>query len=184
MKISQIASLKVGVNPVNYKGEKQDWYSLKDLEVDLLNNYGQTGYYDLKQQKQTNSNLTFAGELIFGVVKNKVALILPQHADKLLGINFIKITLDLTQVDPWYFMYYINESNQFKHQLFINITNSNIKRITGKQFAACQISLPVLSKQVIIGKLYQLKLKHDLLVNEENNLIKQLLCGLDEKGSK
>lgn len=179
MKISQIATLKVGVNPV-YKSEVTNWYSLKDLEDDLLMNYGQVNYET--SIKHSNPNLTFKGELVFGMVKNKIALVSSQHTNKMLGINFIKVTLDLTQVDPWYFMYYVNESDQFKHQLFINITNSNVKRITGKQLAACQINLPVLSKQVIIGKLYQLKLKHDLLINEENKLIKQLLCCLNNKG--
>lgn len=113
--------------------------------------------------------LTDPNSLILHTHTQKLALLPEKYSGLLLTNNFIKIQLT-SDVDVAFFEWYFNEHPSIQKQLAVlseGTVNSLLKLSNLKNL---EIDLPPLKKQIILGKIAQLKKRKESLIMEKSKL--------------
>ena len=164
MKLKDVADISMGINTTRITNVK-DAYTYFDLENDIKHVNASFN------KKKLNLHETYEGEIIFGIAKSLAAIVSKKNSGKILSLNFIEINYNQNKIDPWFLLYYFNESNQFKRQLF-TISDMRLSVSTFKNF---EIDVPDMHKQQVIGNIYQLLQNLNYLMDEKKSKLKQLI---------
>jgi restriction endonuclease S subunit len=93
------------------------------------------------------------GDLVFGLISGKAAIVSQSHNGYLYTQNYIKLS-PVSGIDPKYLAYILNEDTTIKHQLQNGQQGSITPKFTIKQLSNLTFSPPPLTVQKVIGKLY------------------------------
>lgn len=154
------------------------FYSQLELNEDL------TGVYSTKDEKREirtfdEVNLVEEGDVIFSLISGTASIVGKEHEGYLYTQNYVKI-VPSEKLDSRYLVYLINESIEIKKQFAIGLQGSQVMKYTLSQVKDLYISsLPDISKQRLIGRLYfnQLRinsLKVRVADHESKILLKKL----------
>lgn len=113
--------------------------------------------------------LTDTNSLILHTHTQKIALLPEKYSGLLLTNNFIKIELT-SDVDAAFFEWYFNEHPSIRKQLSVLSEGTVISLLKLSHLKDLEIDLPPISKQIIIGKVAQLKRRKELLMAEKTEL--------------
>lgn len=121
------------------------------------------------KEKLVPQLLTDTVSLILHTHTQKVALLPEKYSGLLLTNNFIKIELT-SDVDAAFFEWYFNEHPSIQKQLSVLSEGTVISLLKLSYLKDLEIDLPPIKKQIIIGKIAQLKKRKELLTDEKNEL--------------
>ncbi|MDF2947738.1 MAG: hypothetical protein K0S51_2417 [Bacillales bacterium] len=113
--------------------------------------------------------LTDTKSLILHTHTGKVAWLPDKFCGLLLTNNFIKIKF-LKNVDEAFFEWYFNEHPFIQKQLAVLSERSVISLLKISHLKDIEVNLPPFQKQIIIGKIAQLKKKKESLMIEKREL--------------
>lgn len=152
-------------------------FTIQDLNIE-------TGSYELKAENKTVSvsKENFDKELlakenmvVIGLTVHKSCVINKSHIGKIIPSNFAYMSLDESEVDLNYFVWYFNEHPNIKRQLQVASQGSTgIMAISIQMLRELEIELPDKIVQKQIGKVYDLRLKKEKMLYEKNILEKDL----------
>lgn len=176
MKVNELAIIKVGRNISRLSDEElkeQPFYTFDDLNFDL------THIADLKHKGHAKKNhLTYTGDIVISFVGTKATVVTEVNQGKLLNQNFAKIMIDDTLVDPYYFCYVLNESQQIQKQKNIFMQGTNLPKMTPTILKGLEVHLPTLQKQSFIGIAYFNLCKRQYLLKRQADLEEQFFLKL------
>ncbi|MCM3567554.1 restriction endonuclease subunit S [Neobacillus mesonae] len=121
------------------------------------------------KEKLVPQLLTDTVSLILHTHTQKVALLPEKYSGLLLTNNFIKIELT-SDVDAAFFEWYFNEHPSIQKQLSVLSEGTVISLLKLSNLKDLEIDLPPIQKQIIIGKIAQLKKRRELLMDEKREL--------------
>jgi restriction endonuclease S subunit len=113
--------------------------------------------------------LTDTASLILHTHTQKIALLPEKYSGLLLTNNFIKIELT-SDVNAAFFEWYFNEHPSIQKQLSVLSEGTVISLLKLSNLKDLEIDLPPIQKQIIIGKIAQLKKRKELLMAERREL--------------
>ena len=183
MLISEIVKAKTGINLTRDAAKYPDslLYSTADMEDDLF-------------QKDSDASLSLGnafqetlkeGDLVLGLVNHRAAVVGHGNAGKILKNQFAKCEYDSSSLDPWYFCYYINESEEFRMMLATKLNGSIVKQMTLSSLANLLIVVPQIETQQKIGRLYRSLCRLGYLMKRKQHVIETITRKIiDEKLSK
>ena len=183
MLISEIVKAKTGINLTRDAAKYPDslLYSTADMEDDLF-------------QKDSDASISLGnafqetlkeGDLVLGLVNHRAAVVGHRNAGKILKNQFAKCEYDSSSLDPWYFCYYINESEEFRVMLATKLNGSTIKQMTLSSLANLLIVVPQIETQQKIGRLYRSLCRLEYLMKRKQYVIETITRKIiDEKLSK
>ncbi|GHH96649.1 restriction endonuclease subunit S [Neobacillus kokaensis] len=126
------------------------------------------------KEKLTPQLLTDTNSLILHTHTQKVALLPEKYSRLLLTNNFIKIQLT-NDVDSAFFEWYFNEHPSVQKQLSVLSEGTVISLLKLSHLKDLEIDLPPIQKQIIIGKIAQLKKRQESLMAEKRELQQQYI---------
>lgn len=183
MLISEIVKAKTGINLTRDAAKYPDslLYNTADMEDDLF-------------QKDSDASLSLGnafqetlkeGDLVLGLVNHRAAVVGHGNAGKILKNQFAKCEYDSSSLDPWYFCYYINESEEFRMLLATKLNGSIVKQMTLSSLADLLIVVPQIETQQKIGRLYRRLCRLGYLMKRKQHVIETITRKIiDEKLSK
>ncbi|MFP7345822.1 restriction endonuclease subunit S [Bacillus safensis] len=121
------------------------------------------------KEKLVPQLLTDTVSLILHTHTQKIALLPEKYSGLLLTNNFIKIKLT-SDVDAAFFEWYFNEHPSIQKQLSVLSEGTVISLLKLSHLKDLEIDLPPIQKQIIIGKMAQLKKRKELLMTEKREL--------------
>ncbi|MBS4748631.1 restriction endonuclease subunit S [Bacillus altitudinis] len=121
------------------------------------------------KEKLVPQLLTDTFSLILHTHTQKIALLPEKYSGLLLTNNFIKIELT-SDVDAAFFEWYFNEHPSIQKQLSVLSEGTFISLLKLSHLKDLEIDLPPVQKQIIIGKIAQLKKRKQLLMAEKRKL--------------
>ncbi|NPC94087.1 restriction endonuclease subunit S [Bacillus sp. WMMC1349] len=121
------------------------------------------------KEKLVSQLLTDTVSLILHTHTKKVALLPEKYSGLLLTNNFIKIELT-SDVDAAFFEWYFNEHPSIQKQLSVLSEGTVISLLKLSHLKDLEIDIPPIQKQIIIGKVAQLKRRKELLMAEKREL--------------
>ncbi|MGQ8946482.1 restriction endonuclease subunit S [Bacillus altitudinis] len=121
------------------------------------------------KEKLVPQLLTDTVSLILHTHTQKIALLPEKYSGLLLTNNFIKIKLT-SDVDAAFFEWYFNEHPSIQKQLSVLSEGTVISLLKLSHLKDLEIDLPPIQKQIIIGKIAQLKKRKELLMTEKREL--------------
>lgn len=121
------------------------------------------------KEKLVPQLLTDTCSLILHTHTQKIALLPEKYSGLLLTNNFIKIQLT-SDVDAAFFEWYFNEHPSIQKQLSVLSEGTVISLLKLSHLKDLEIDLPPIQKQIIIGKIAQLKKRKELLMDEKSEL--------------
>ncbi|MEY8846399.1 restriction endonuclease subunit S [Bacillus safensis] len=180
MKLHQIAQFTQGafVNRLetssdNIETSKVKPLSLKEFNETLGLAYRISNEKNVKitvpKEKLVPQLLTDTVSLILHTHTQKIALLPEKYSGLLLTNNFIKIELT-SDVDAAFFEWYFNEHPSIQKQLSVLSEGTVISLLKLSHLRDLEIDLPPVQKQIIIGKIAQLKKRKELLMVEKREL--------------
>ncbi|WP_077620369.1 restriction endonuclease subunit S [Bacillus sinesaloumensis] len=123
----------------------------------------------VQKEKLVPQLLTDTNSLILHTHTQKVALLPQKYSGLLLTNNFIKIQFT-SNADPAFFEWYFNEHPSIQKQLSVLSEGTVISLLKLSHLKDLEIDLPPIQKQIIIGKIAQLKKRKELLMAEKAEL--------------
>jgi len=178
MKIKEVAIVKVGqnVSRISNDGSKEHtFYTFDDLNFDLTHIDDE----DQTQNRNSQSNhLTYTGDIIVSFVGTKATVATEANQGKLLNQNFAKVMIDESLIDPYYFCYIFNESNQIRKQKVVLMQGTNLPKMTPAILKDLHVNLPTLQKQSFIGRAYFNLCKRQYLLEKQSDLEEQFFLKL------
>lgn len=180
MKLYQIAQFTQGafVNRLesfsaNIETSKVKPLSLKEFNETLGLTYRISNEKNVEitvpKEKLVPQLLTDTNSLVLHTHTQKVALLPEKYRGLLLTNNFIKIQLK-SNVDAAFFEWYFNEHPSVQKQLSVLSEGTVVSLLKLSHLKDLEIDLPHIQKQIIIGKVAQLKRKKELLMDEKREL--------------
>ncbi|SHS04736.1 Uncharacterised protein [Mycobacteroides abscessus subsp. abscessus] len=121
------------------------------------------------KEKLVPQLLTDTVSLILHTHTQKIALLPEKYSGLLLTNNFIKIELT-SDVDAAFFEWYFNEHPSIQKQLSVLSEGTVISLLKLSHLKDLEIILPPIQKQIIIGKIAQLKKRKESLMAEKSEL--------------
>ncbi|WP_413299724.1 restriction endonuclease subunit S [Bacillus sp. 1P10SD] len=121
------------------------------------------------KEKLAPQLLTDTVSLILHMHTQKIALLPEKYSGLLLTNNFIKVELT-SDVDAAFFEWYFNEHPSIQKQLSVLSEGTVISLLKLSHLRELEIDLPPIQKQIIIGKVAQLKRRKELLMAEKTEL--------------
>lgn len=122
------------------------------------------------------------GDVVIGLTVNKAMVIDEEFDNALIPSNFALISIESSDIDPYYLMWYINESTDYrKYSVQINQGSYNVKSVSINELRDLEINFPNIENQIRIGKIYKAILKREKLVKMKNDHTISLLKGIDKK---
>lgn len=121
------------------------------------------------KEKLVPQLLTDTVSLILHTHTQKIALLPEKYSGLLLTNNFIKIELT-SDVDAAFFEWYFNEHPSIQKQLSVLSEGTVTSLLKLSHLKDLEIDLPPVQRQIIIGKIAQLKKRKQLLMAEKREL--------------
>lgn len=113
------------------------------------------------------------GMLLISLTTNKATIVGKEHEGYLLTSNYVLVDYDTRKIDPDYFCYVYNESDEIKKQIALNEQGSSlVSRLSLQQIRKFELFCPSLEEQHKIGAIYRLQQKRELLKTEKIRLEK------------
>ena len=177
--VNDIAKLYLGLNLS--RGESSypanALYSLKDLESDLESSSG-----NATANNNSTSNefyITKTNDIVMNLTTKTCAIVGRKNEGKILKNAFVKIILDETLVDPWYFCYAINNSTLFKQSISTEVLTI-VRPLSISILGNASIALPSISTQQKIGTIYKSICKLNCLYKQKQVFLSQALKKLSD----
>lgn len=169
MKLSEVMELVAGPNRTRLSGtiNENDLYSVSSIDDDL------------NQLKIINSEKHYIdmnyhireGDLIISNFKKKAAVASSISSGKILTSNFCKCNYNKDLLDPWYFCYFVNETNEFKKQ----IEKEGFRAFSNALLCSLEIVLPELELQRKIGRAYKVMCRQNYLLEKQQDAYRRLI---------
>jgi restriction endonuclease S subunit len=147
--------------------DEEQLYSLLSIEEDL----GQMNLSPKITIPCFNIPVTKEGDVIISNFKAKAAIVTKTNSNKILTSNFCKCAFDASLLDPWFFCYFINESDEFKRQL----AEEGLRAVSPLVLSQINISLPPLTLQKKVGQVYKAFCRRRYLNDKLNCLYEKLI---------
>lgn len=185
MKLNQIAQFTQGafVNRLetfsdNIETLRVKLFSLKEFNETLGLTYRisneKNAEITVPKEKLTPQLLTDTKSLILHTHTQKVALLPEKYSGLLLTNNFIKIQFT-SDVNAAFFEWYFNEHPSIQKQLSVLSEGTVISLLKLSHLKDIEIDLPPIQRQIIIGKIAQLKKQKESLMTEKRELQQQYI---------
>lgn len=180
--LADIAKLESGPSQFRIKESSSEgaamysFYGHAELEDDLV---GLSSRPESAQCIRTANKVSVVrkGDLVFGLVLGKAAIVQPDHEGYLFTQNFARI-VPSSAIDGSYLAYLLNESSDVRHQLAVSQQGSSVMRFTVRQLAALQVpTLPSLKVQKAAGSAYFSQLRLAALKKRQADLETALVLG-------
>lgn len=117
--------------------------------------------HDLNLLEESNHNTTLSneflnfGDIVISASLFKAVIVSTNHNSKIFDNNFIKVKVNYELVNPFYFVYLINENLEVKWQLDKELQGTLIKRLTIKALNEIKVEIPKKELQDKIGMAYK-----------------------------
>ena len=134
----------------------------------LLNKYKIDSFYnmenfdhDLNLLEELNRNSSLSnevlkfGEIVISASLFKAVVVSENHNSKIFDNNFIKVRINNEHINPFYFIYLINENTEVKRQVEKELQGTLIRRISIKALNEIKVELPKKEIQYKIGMAYK-----------------------------
>ena len=146
----------------------------------------QLGPDDGKQDKVIRTDETVMlvkqGMLLISLTTNKAVIVRKEHEGHLLTSNYVLVDYDVDKIDPNYFCYIYNESDEVKKQIAMNEQGASlVSRLSLQQLRKFELFCPSLEDQHRVGAIYRLQQKRELLKLEKIRLEKLAVYALLNK---
>jgi restriction endonuclease S subunit len=115
---------------------------------------------------------TLEGDLIVGMIKGKAAVVSAVNAGKYLNSNFVKCSYDSNSLDPWFFCYWLNESQE---ALFQRCRTFGRAIFTQSSLELLEISLPDIKTQRAVGEIYKNSMRCQYLMDEKKRQFSMMM---------
>ena len=177
--IDKIAKLQAGqlltrireVNDPNARGYVV--YSGKHFIADSFQYESDDGKQDKVIRTDEPVMLVEQGMLLISLTTNKAAIVRKENEGHLLTSNYVQVAYDVSKIDPNYFCYVYNESDEVKKQIAINEQGSSlVSRLSLQQLRRFELFCPSLEEQQRVGAIYRLQQQRELLKLEKIRLEK------------
>jgi restriction endonuclease S subunit len=174
MRVGDLVTLFAGPNVTRIKKDitGMEMYSIASMDEDLAQAEGQIP----AAMNSTEKYCTRVGDLVVGMIKGRASIVSPKNAGCFLSSNFVRCDYDASVLDPWFFCFWLNESEEVRRQ---NHQNTGRALYTPLALEMLSITLPSLPQQKQIGGIYK-KMKHleylkDKQKSQMNELAMQLI---------
>lgn len=142
--------------------------------------------YDAKQDKIIRTDesvmLVEPGMVLISLTTNKAVIVSQAHEGHLLTSNYIWVDYDNSKIDPNYFCYVYNESEEVRKQIAMNEQGASlVSRLSLQQLRKFELFCPSLEEQRRVGAIYLLQQKRELLQSEKIKLEKLAVHALLNK---
>ncbi|WP_180231154.1 restriction endonuclease subunit S [Bacillus toyonensis] len=181
MKIDEVAIIKVGQNISRIPDDELNnniFYTFDDLNFDLTHLDDE---YVKKNENSQSDYLAYRGDIVISFVGTRATVITESNQGKLLNQNFAKIIIEESLINPYYFCYLLNESNQIRKQKLMFMQGSTLPKMTPAILKDLHINLPNLQKQSLIGRAYFNLCKRQYLLKQQSELEEQFFLKLIQK---
>lgn len=128
----------------------------------------------VNKEKIKQEVLTDPESLVLHTLTQKVAWFPPQYQGLLLTNNFMKISF-FEKVDVHFMEWLFNEHPSIQKQIALFTEGSIISSLKLSNVKEIELKLPNIEKQIILGKIAQLKKRKTELLKEKNRLEQLLL---------
>lgn len=129
----------------------------------------------VSRQRLNQLNLSYPGMVLFGLTSRKSFVINEEYEGRVIPSNFAFLECDETLVNPYYLVWYFNESPEIKKQLRVISQGSIIGAISVQMLRDLKIEIPNIKTQVQLGSVYQLIQKKKKLEFEKRELEELLM---------
>ena len=139
-------------------------YSGKHFLADSFQFESDDGKQDKVIRTEEELMLVEPGMLLISLTTNKAVIVSEAHAGHLLTSNYIRVDYDSSKIDPNYFCYVYNESDEVKKQIVMNEQGASlVSRLSLQQLRKFELLCPSLEEQHRVGAIYRLQQKRELL---------------------
>jgi restriction endonuclease S subunit len=173
-KVGNLIQITAGPNlsRLRFGFDEKSIYTSQNIEEDLSQVDSKSSFVK-KSPSEFSTNI---GDLILGMIICKAAVVSPKNSGLLINSNFAKCMFDAVKLDPWFFCYWLNESEEIAVQThMINLRGI----LTPNTVENLEISLPDIFIQRELGTIYRKRKRFEFLLNTEkdeiNKLTKQLI---------
>ena len=157
-------------------------YSGKHFLADSFQHNPDDGKQDKVIRTEETVVLVEQGMLLISLTTNKAAIVSKEHGGYLLTSNYVKVAYDVGKIDPNYFCYIYNESDEVKKQIAVNEQGSSlVSRLSLQQLRKFELFCPSLEEQQRVGAIYRLQQQRELLKLEKIRLEKLAVHGVLNK---
>ena len=105
--------------------------------------------FDRYNQDNFEEKRVYAGDIVFSLVLNQAIMVSEENAGRLISQQMVKLAIDPEQIDPWYLLYALNESDRIKNQ-----RPAEERRTLITNLKNYELVLPELEQQKKMGKVY------------------------------
>ncbi|GEM_PF-1853149 len=157
-------------------------YSGKHFLMDSYELDSDDGKQDKIIRTEESVMLTEEGMLLISFTTNKAAMVSWAHVGYLLTSNYVVVECDGGKIDPDYFCFAFNESDEIKKQIAMNEQGASlVSRISLQQIRKFEFFCPTLEEQKRIGAIYRLQQKRELLQAKQIKLEKEAVHAILKK---
>jgi restriction endonuclease S subunit len=188
MRLSDVAEITHGTilsrvtDPLKLEKNKRLMVTMQDLSYycgDHLELPEKT-FYKINPENLTKCLFGKVNDVLIGLTVNKAMIINEDFNNALIPSNFALIRLKSKTIDPYYFVWYINESNDYKKQSEQISQGSIIRSLSIKELRDISCNFPSMEKQRKIGKIYQLIQVKEKLERKQKEYSIAFLKGIEE----
>ena len=148
-------------------------YSGKHFLADSFQFESDDGKQDKVIRTEEDVMLVEPGMLLISLTTNKAVIVSEAHEGHLLTSNYIRVAYDSRKIDPNYFCYIYNESDEIRKQIAMNEQGASlVSRLSLQQLRKFELVCPSLEEQHQVGSIYRLQQKRELLQLEKIRLEK------------
>ena len=157
-------------------------YSGKHFFADSFQPESDDGKQDKVIRTDETVMLVKQGMLLISLTTNKAVIVRKEHEGHLLTSNYVLVDYDVDKIDPNYFCYIYNESDEVKKQIAMNEQGASlVSRLSLQQLRKFELFCPSLEDQHRVGAIYRLQQKRELLKLEKIRLEKLAVYALLNK---
>lgn len=188
MKFTEFSEVKHGTilsrvkDPLNLPENKIRMVSMQDLSYH--NGYShdepEPTFQTINPDNRLKCILGNRGDIIIGLTVNNAMVLEEDFEEALIPSNFAVMSLDNRLANPYYIMWYINESNEYKRQSEQFTQGSSVRSLSIRELREMTCNLPPLDHQMKIGNIYQLVLKKEKLQKLQKEYSLSLIKGIKE----
>lgn len=146
MKLKECIKFNAGLNSKLLKErlrEQGQAYTTKEFQQDM------ELVFDRYNQDNFEEKRVYAGDIVFSLVLNQAIMVSEENAGRLISQQMVKLAIDPEQIDPWYLLYALNESDRIKNQ-----RPAEERRTLITNLKNYELVLPELEQQKQIGEIY------------------------------
>jgi restriction endonuclease S subunit len=162
-RLGNLIEFNSGPNPtrIKNKGFESLMYTALSMEEDLYQIEGAP----LSNLESPPSYFTKEGDLIIGLVKGRCSIVVRKNSELCLNSNFTKCLFRSDVLDPWFFAYWMNESEEAEFQKHID----SGKALSLIGLETLTITIPSIDRQRKIGLIYKKQKRLEYLADQKKS---------------